>query len=169
SGSVNHPAIFELRGETPLGALLRYAGGLSTTARSRQITVERISDRKDRVVEQVDYNEEVAKRPVKDGDLVSVLAILPRFENAVSLRGNVATPLRYPYRQGMRIRDLIPDREILITPDYYRRQNLAVRPEPITSGVVRPDGSVQRPEVADPVSQAKLMENVRRLASEINW
>ena len=48
---------------------------------------------------------------------------------------------------GMRIRDLIPDKEILITPDYYRRQNLAVRPEPITSGTVRPDGTVQqRPE-----------------------
>jgi protein involved in polysaccharide export with SLBB domain len=158
TGSVNHPAIFELRGETSLGALLNYAGGLSTTARSRQITLERISDRRERIVEQVDYTDEIAKRPMKDGDLVSVLAILPRFENAVSLRGNVATPLRYPYRQGMRIRDLIPDKDILITPDYYRRQNLAVRPEPITSGAA-----------PDPVSQAKLMENVRRLASEINW
>ena len=38
SGSVNHPAIFELRGDTSLGTLLHYAGGLSTTARSRQIT-----------------------------------------------------------------------------------------------------------------------------------
>lgn len=168
SGSVNHPAIFELRGDTSLGALLGYAGGLSTTARSRQITIERISDRKDRMVEQVDYNEDVAKRAMKDGDVVSVLPILPRFENAVSLRGNVATPLRYPYRPGMRIRDLIPDREILITPDYYRRQNLAVKPEPIVSGSVRPDGSVQRP-AAGPVTQQKLMDSVRRLSSEINW
>lgn len=183
TGSVNHPAIFELRGETQLGTLLGYAGGLTTTARSRQITLERISDRKDRLVEQVDYTEEAAKRPMKDGDVVSVLAILPRFENAVSLRGNVATPLRYPYRPGMRIRDLIPDREILITPDYYRRQNLAVRPEPIAAGIVRPDGSLQRREQGgdglqrtdvvaerqDPVSQARLMESVRRLSSEINW
>ena len=72
-------------------------------ARGRQITIERISDRKDRVVEQVDFTDEVSKRPMKDGDLVSVLAILPRFDNAVSLRGNVATPLRFPYRQGMRV------------------------------------------------------------------
>src|SRR5438105_9427206 len=120
---------------------------------------------------------------MKDGDLVSVLPILPRFENAVTLRGNVATPLRYPYRQGMRIRDLIPDREILVTPDYYRRQNLAVRPEPISAGIVRPDGSVQRQEGTvdvqqrqealtqrqDPVTQAKLVESVRRLSAEINW
>jgi len=160
SGSVNHPAIFELRGETSLGALLNYAGGLSTTARSRQITIERISDRKERTVEQVDYTDEVAKRPMKDGDLVSVLAILPRFENAVSLRGNVATPLRFTYRQGMRIRDLIPDKEILLTPDYYRRQNLAVRAEPLYA---------QQREAAASVTQANLMENVRRLAAEINW
>ena len=64
---------------------------------------------------------------MKDGDLVSVLTILPKFENAVTLRGNVATPLRYPYRPGMRIRDLIPDKDALITPEYYKRQNLAVR------------------------------------------
>src|SRR5438128_3508529 len=90
SGSVNHPAIFELRGDTSLGTLLRYAGGLSTTARSRQITLERISDRKERVVEQVDYNEEIAKRPMKDGELVSVLAMLPRLENSVCPRVHVA-------------------------------------------------------------------------------
>lgn len=185
SGSVNHPAIFELRGETSLGTLLGYAGGLSTTARARQITIERISDRKDRVVEQVDYTDAVASRPMKDGDVVSVLAILPRFENAVSLRGNVATPLRFPHRPGMRIRDLISDKDLLITPEYYRRQNLAVRPA--GAGIaVRSDGtSGQRPEAQsqiDPqgrqevplrpeetVTQAKLMELVRRLTAEINW
>src|SRR4051812_12354929 len=189
SGSVNYPAIFELRSETSLGALLGYAGGLSTTARSRQITIERISDRKERTVEQVDYSEEAAKRPMRDGDLVSILPILPRFENAVSLRGNVATPLRFPYRPGMRIRDLIPDKDILITPEYYRRQNLAVRQE--TPGMmIRPDGTLsQRPDSTgtqtDPqtllqrqdaagqkveaLTQAKLMELVRRLSAEINW
>jgi polysaccharide biosynthesis/export protein len=179
SGSVNHPAIFELRGDTSLGALLAYAGGLSTTARSRQITIERISDRKERVVEQVDYTEEVAKRPMKDGDVVSVLAILPRFENAVSLRGNVATPLRFPHRPGMRIRDLIPDKDILITPEYYRRQNFAVRHG--TPSMISSDGGASSPadvqallqrqdaQRQDAVTQAKLMELVRRLSAEINW
>src|SRR4051812_6275875 len=190
SGSVNYPAVFELRGDTSLGTLLGYAGGLSTTARSRQITIERISDRKERTVEQVDFSDDASKRPVKDGDLVSVLPILPRFENTVSLRGNVATPLRFPYRQGMRIRDLIPDKDVLITPEYYRRQNLAVRQE--TPGMmIRPDGTLaprsegpsgtqldpqailQRQDMAtqrqEQLTQAKLMELVRRLSAEINW
>ena len=52
----------------------------------------------------------------------------------MTLRGNVATPLRYPYKPGMRIRDLIPEKEALITPEYYRRQNLSVRVDTITQG-----------------------------------
>ena len=149
AGSVNQPAIFELKNNTSLGNLVGYAGGMSTVAQARQATIERIDNRRTRTVEQVDLDFNAALRPVKDGDLISVLAITPKFENAVTLRGNVANPLRYPHRAGMRIRDLIPDKEALITTDYYRRQNLAARVETLTQG--------------------QLTTNVRRLADEINW
>src|SRR6202008_4992457 len=134
AGSVNQPAIFELKGNLSLGNLVGYAGGLSTVAQSRQATIERIDNRRTRSVEQVDLDFNAAQRPVKDGDLISVLAITPKFENAITLRGNVANPLRYPHRPGMRIRDLIPEKEALITPDYYKRQNLAVRTDAVTQG-----------------------------------
>ncbi|TAK86062.1 MAG: sugar transporter [Betaproteobacteria bacterium] len=183
SGSVNHPAIFELKGQATLDNVLGYAGGLSTTAQSRQITIERIDDRKARVVEQFDYAPSAAQRPVKDGDVISVLSILPKFENTVTLRGNVATPLRYPFRPGMRIRDLIPDKETLITPEYYRRQNLAARKEPTAQaqpisnvsgqlpGAVR-QGELSAQEKARQeraVTQEELIGSVRRLSDEINW
>ena len=45
----------------------------------------------------------------------------------MTLKGHVAQPLRYPFTPGMRIRDLIPDRDALITPDFYRRKNLLVQ------------------------------------------
>jgi len=35
--------------------------------------------------------------------------------------------LRHAHRPGMRIRDLIPNREALISPDFYRRKNLLVQ------------------------------------------
>ena len=66
-------------------------------------------------------------KPLRDGDVLTLLAISPQFANAVTLRGHVAQPLRYPYKPGMRIRDLIPDREALISPDFYRRKNLLVQ------------------------------------------
>jgi polysaccharide biosynthesis/export protein len=149
AGSVNNPAIFELKGPTSVNNLLELAGGLSTTAQTRQATLERIDERKTRSVDQFDLDYDGLRRSVKDGDLVSILAISPRFENAVTLRGNVATPLRYPHRPGMRVVDLIPEREALVTPEYYRRKNLSVR--------------------VDTVTQGRLSADVRRLAEEINW
>ncbi|MEO8080207.1 MAG: SLBB domain-containing protein, partial [Caldimonas sp.] len=65
--------------------------------------------------------------PLRDGDVLTLLEISPKFANAVTLKGHVAQPLRYPYTPGMRIRDLIPDREALISPDFYRRKNLLVQ------------------------------------------
>ena len=59
--------------------------------------------------------------------MLTLLAISPQFANAVTLKGHVAQPLRYPFTPGMRIRDLIPDRDALITPDFYRRKNLLVQ------------------------------------------
>ena len=148
-GSVNNPAIFELKGPTDVGNLIDYAGGLTTTAQTQKATLERIDARKARSVDQLALDYDGLKRPVKDGDLLSVLAIIPRFENAVTLRGNVAEPLRFPYKSGMRIRDLIPEKDALITPDYYKRQNLAVR--------------------VDTVTQGNLAADVRRISDEINW
>ena len=148
SGSVNNPAIFELKGNTSMDQLVRWAGGLTTTAQTRSASIERIRDRTSRAVEQFSLDAEGLKKQVRDGDVVSIFSITPRFENAVSLRGNVAAPLRYPYAPGMRIRDLIPEREALITPDYYMRKNLVVR--------------------ADVQSQPQLRADVRRPA-EINW
>ena len=148
-GSVNNPAIFELKGQANVGNLIDYAGGLTTTAQTQRATLERIDERKTRSVDQLALDYDGLKRPVKDGDLLSVLAILPRFENAVTLRGNVAEPLRFPWKSGMRIRDLIPEKDALITPGYYMRRNLALR--------------------VDTVTQGALAQDVRKISDEINW
>jgi len=149
AGSVNNAAIFELKGPTNVSKLLDLAGGLTTTAQARRATLERIDERKTRTVDQIALDYDGLKRSIRDGDLVSILAISPRFENAVTLRGNVAEALRYPWREGLRIRDLIPEKEALITPDYYRRQNSTTRVEAVTQG--------------------QLAADVRKLADEINW
>ena len=129
TGSVNTSAIFELRGDTSLSKLLEWSGGLATTAQTRTVTIERIDARRTRLVNQFSLDGPNLAQSIRDGDLVTVLPILPKFENAVTLRGNVAFPLRYPHKPGMRVKDLIPEREALIRPDYYLRKNLATRVE----------------------------------------
>jgi protein involved in polysaccharide export with SLBB domain len=134
SGNVKNPAIYELKGPASVVSLLDYAGGLTTTAQVRQVTIERIEDRDRRVVDQFSLDAGGMARTVKDGDLVSVYPISPKIENAVTLRGHVALPLRYPFQAGMRVSDLIPDKEALITRDYFHRKNQAVRSESVGSG-----------------------------------
>jgi len=148
-GSVNEPAIYELKGRTTLNDLLQLSGGLATTAEARRVTVERIEQRKARKVDEFPLDSGGLARELKDGDMVRVYALSPKFDNAVTLRGAVATPGRYPWREGMRIRDIIPDRDVLIVPDYWVRQNRV-------------------PEV-QVLGQQRLRVEVRRSYDEINW
>ena len=126
TGSVNVPAIYELKPGAPLSDLIRWAGGLATTAEGQKVTVERIADRRVRKVEEFALDRPGMAHPVRDGDLVTVYALVPRFDNAITLRGNVAQPGRFPWREGMRVRDLIPDKEALISRDYWQARNQVV-------------------------------------------
>ncbi len=155
AGQVNVPGIYELKMETKLSEVIRLTGGLTTTAYGKKVYVEHIVDHQVRSVEEVSLDATGLAHPLKDGDIVNVTAVSPKFENSVTLRGNVAAPGRYPWRQGMRISDLIPNREFLITRQYWEQQN-QVALESLTSG-----GHV--------AGTAGTVNEVRRNAPEINW
>lgn len=123
AGSVNTPAIYELKEGGTLEEGLQLAGGLTPVAAKRKAIIERIENSTRRVVEASLAGSDAAAAELQNGDVVSVLAVAPRFENAVTLRGNVADPVRMPWRPGMKIRDLIPDREALLTRDYWQTRN----------------------------------------------
>jgi protein involved in polysaccharide export with SLBB domain len=123
AGSVNAPAIYELRDKQTLDDLVSMAGGLTTTAFGQKVLLERIRDRETRTVDEFALDKAGLARPLRDGDLVRVLALSPRFDNAVTLQGNVALPARYPWRDGMRISDLLHDNNDLLTNAFYERQN----------------------------------------------
>jgi protein involved in polysaccharide export with SLBB domain len=126
TGSVNVPAVYELKQNTALFDLIRWAGGLATTAAGQKATVERIESHKVRTVEEFPLDMSGLSRPIRDGDLVTVYTLVPRFDNAIALRGNVAQPGRFPWREGLRVRDLIPDREALLSREYWVKRNQAV-------------------------------------------
>jgi len=123
SGSVNFPAVYELRNSATLGEELEVAGGLSGVADGQRVIVERIENRTTRKVDEFTLNAEGLARELHGSDLVRVFSISPKFENAVTLRGNVSDPGRYPMRPGMRVRDLIPNKEFLLTRGFWNSQN----------------------------------------------
>jgi len=168
SGSVKVPAIYELKDMASLSDVIDLAGGLTTTAAGQKVLLERIEERKVRRVDEFSLDQMGLARAVKDGDLISVLAISPKFDNAVTLRGNVAAPLRYPYREGMRITDLIPEKDALIAPDFYIRRNLATRIVPKSEEQVREEIRRTGSEIALK-GDDKLLTEIRRSSAEINW
>jgi polysaccharide biosynthesis/export protein len=121
-GSVQSPAIYELTAQTSFDDLLNYAGGLSPTAGQRAI-LERIDKHSTLHAEDINLTrEDVATMP-RDGDIVRILSIVPRFERTVTLRGNVADPIRVAWYPGMKISALIPNKESLLTRGYWHVHN----------------------------------------------
>jgi protein involved in polysaccharide export with SLBB domain len=120
-GSVKHPAIYELLEGEKLAALLANAGGVSTVASGARVSIERIEEHRDRHAMEVAYDETGLATPVADGDLVRVYSIIPRYQKTVTLRGNTANPGRFAWHEGMHVSDLIPDKDSLITRNYWWR------------------------------------------------
>ena len=119
TGSVRNPAIYELLPGEPLGTALAEAGGATSVAAGAPVTIERIEDRSQRRAFEVAYDATGLATALHDGDLIRVESIVPKYEKTVTLRGNVANPGRYAWREGMRLRDLIPDKESLLTRNYW--------------------------------------------------
>ncbi|MGA3087232.1 MAG: SLBB domain-containing protein [Terriglobales bacterium] len=119
SGSVNTPAIYEIKDNSTLSDLIEIAGDLSTVADTSKITIDRFVEHRARKTLEFPYDEQSRALALKDGDIVRVFSIISRFEDTVTLRGNVANPGRYPWKAGMRVRDLIPDAQALLTRRYW--------------------------------------------------
>ena len=125
-GKVNTPAVFELKSnDESLEQILKIAGGLPVVADPKKVTLERLdsSKKQTRSVEDFPLDSNGLHKTLKNGDLLTILTITPELSNAITLRGSVAQPIRVAWREGVRISDLIPNREALISRDSIRRQN----------------------------------------------
>lgn len=123
AGSVSQPAIYELRPGDTIADALNLAGGVTSIAALQRASLERIGSDGERHVLDVTLNSQGTTTPLTNGDVLRVFQIVPKFDDAVILRGNVANPGRYAWHQGMRITDLIPDKESLITRNYWKGHN----------------------------------------------
>jgi protein involved in polysaccharide export with SLBB domain len=126
SGSVNAPAIYEIKENSTLKDVIDIAGDLSTVADTNKITIDRIVEHESRQTLEFPYDDQSRALTLKNGDIVHVFSIVPKFVDTVTLRGNIANPGRYPWKPGMRIRDLIPDAQALLTREYWRNRAQSV-------------------------------------------
>jgi protein involved in polysaccharide export with SLBB domain len=113
-GQVNRPAIYELKGDTSLGDLLTLAGGMTAEADPRTASLERIDARRERRLVDVDLSQSGGRRQAaRGGDVLRIAAVPPVVVNAISVSGHVHRATMHPYRQGLRIADVIPNADDL--------------------------------------------------------
>ena len=129
-GSVRNPAIYEVLPKETLADALADAGGTSAVAAEARVSIERIDEHRDREAMEVAYDASGLSTPLADGDTVRVYSILPKYQKTVTLRGNIANPGRFAWHEGMRISELIPDKESLLTRNYWWRRAQLGLPAP---------------------------------------
>jgi polysaccharide export outer membrane protein len=116
SGAVRRPAIYELLGEANVGNVIQLAGGLKSVAYPGAARIERIDDDNRRVVVSLDVDRLDGKSmSMRDGDTLFVPEVLPKLERSVTLVGHVYRPGAYQLRKGMRLSDLLPSAEIMMS------------------------------------------------------
>jgi protein involved in polysaccharide export with SLBB domain len=133
-GSVRSPAIYELKDAketSTLGDVLTDAGGLTSTASLSRASLERIDQDQHQRAEDVVLNAAGKSTPMRDGDVVRVLPISPSFDKTVTVRGNVADPGRFGWHPGMKLSELLPNSESLVTRDYWQKRNQLGLPTPV--------------------------------------
>ena len=130
AGSVNAPAIYELKSATnsTVGDVLELAAGLTNVASGEKIRLERVDEHRVRSMSEVALDTQGRATVLHDGDLLELVAVVNQYKDAVTLRGNVANPGRYTWKAGMHVRDLIPDKDALITRDYWLKRSQLGQP-----------------------------------------
>jgi protein involved in polysaccharide export with SLBB domain len=130
TGSVQNPAIYELRDGETMADLLAEAGGASTVAAQSRISIERIDAHRERHAMEIAYDPDGLKLPLAAGDLIRVLSIVPNYLKTVTLRGNTANPGRFEWHPDMHVSELIPDKESLLTRNYWWKRAQLGLPAP---------------------------------------
>jgi protein involved in polysaccharide export with SLBB domain len=107
TGSVNNPAIYELKSDTTIPQLIDMAGGLNTVAYSGRAQIERIVDNNRQIVYESDLKS-IKEKDIKlqPGDVVKIFQVVQE-KRVVKLFGAVQREGNYGLKPGMTIKDLV--------------------------------------------------------------
>ncbi len=108
SGEIQRPAIYEVPEGATASELLQLSGGLTPAADPRTGRLERIDERRNRMVVDIDLTSPQGRgTKLQTGDVIRIQGIRDSVEGAVSLDGHVHRVGSVQFRQGMRLTDLI--------------------------------------------------------------
>ncbi|QVW33793.1 SLBB domain-containing protein [Geobacter sulfurreducens] len=176
AGEVRRPGIYELKGATPLARLVAMAGGITAAGDTGRIQLERIEGNSARVVldyepQGGDLEAELARVDLKDRDMVTVFPVFDAVRKVVTLTGNVTRPGAYQLKEGMRVRDILPDPSALLPESYlesaeitrlalpeYRREVVTFNLRAAMQGDPKENLPLQEQDTVRVFSRAEMLE-----------
>ncbi len=107
-GEVQRPAIYELKGNTSLAALIDMAGGLTPEADGGTASLVHVNEQRLRVVIEVAPGSSAAQaQTIGNGDALRVARLKPTIDSGILLQGHVYRPGSYAWHEGIRLTDVI--------------------------------------------------------------
>lgn len=138
AGKVKRPMFYEMKGSESVATLLKYAGGFTGDAYSKNIRLIRKSGREHQIynIEEFDFN----LFKVLDGDSVFVDSVLTRFANMVEIKGAVYRPGMYQMGGNINtVKELIEKAEGIRGDAFLNRAVLHRRKDDLTLEVISLD------------------------------
>ena len=130
SGSVKRPAIYELKEAIALKDFIVMAGGVTFQGYLQRVQVERVEAHQKKVVVDFDISPQGKTATLQlstllqDGDFVKIFPVYHRPENIVFLEGNVKKPGSFELKAGLKVSDLIPSFEVLLSEPYLEHAEI---------------------------------------------
>jgi protein involved in polysaccharide export with SLBB domain len=137
AGMVKRPAIYELKDETKLSDVLNDAGGVLVSASLTNITIERVGAQGHRATVNLTLpngstmessRKLMEEFAIQDGDRVMVAPILTYSERAIYVEGHVIRPGKFPYRDDMKLNDVLRSYQDLLPEPADRGEIIRLMP-----------------------------------------
>jgi len=131
SGQVQRPAIYELKAKTSLFSALKIAGGVKKqSAMQQNILIERATDTGSEAINTGLNKQKNKKFLLTSGDKITIQAKPEHYQNEVTLLGNATHVGVFQWYKGMKVSELVADKEKDLLPFSELKYALIFRTEP---------------------------------------
>lgn len=119
---VKVPGIYEAKKGETVADVVRFAGGYTFNNDKKKLVVEKM-DAKNRIaVSDYDFATGLSQ-VVANGEIIHFFTAANQYDNAVALIGNVVHPTRLAWHKGMTVKDVIPNKNALLTKTFWNSYN----------------------------------------------
>lgn len=115
---VKVPGIYEAKVNDTVQNIVNFAGGFNYNVDKNQVIIETM--RPDQTLAANNYFlEQGLRRAINNGDIIHFFSLNNVYESSIVLMGNVAEPSRFAYKSGMKVNDIIKNKEQLLTKSFW--------------------------------------------------